>query len=166
VDRGPPAAGRPGSPRAARAATRTDPARPADLEQITEAQIELDRRYLDSLGFDGDHFLRRLTPLGYSLDPAELALIFHPDLEYVEHRALTFEGGDFDAHVVIPQFHRLSERGAVWEKREVATSGEGESRLLIVATYSDDLVRTIDLFEVDELDTALTKHHELTELSA
>ena len=144
-----------------------------DDTQLTEAQRELDRRYLESLGYGADHFLQRILPVAYSLDPGAMADVLHPDLEYIEHRPLTFEGGDrtrvisnmasidFDAHVVIPTIHRISERAAVWEKREVADSGAGETAMIIVATFDNELCRALEMFEPDHLDAALTRYDDL-----
>lgn len=144
-----------------------------DPEQIVEAHLEIDRRWLDELGLPADHVARRRLEDAYTTDPERAVATFHPELQFVNHRRLAYESGDgsalsnvlhstyFEMIVRMPRVHRLSELGAVVERVETAVDEVGENRMIIVVIWEDELIRNLEGFDVDHLDRALARYDQL-----
>ena len=143
-----------------------------DPDQLMETQIELDRQWADQLGLPTDHYIRLRPTLAYSVDPAEYLLFLHPDVDYVEHRRLSFESGGLDElasststidlvdHLVIPIIHRLSEHVVLYEQQLFDVEGNA-STVLNLVVWLDGLVRTVEAFEIDDFAPALARYEEL-----
>jgi class 3 adenylate cyclase/tetratricopeptide (TPR) repeat protein len=142
-------------------------------DQLAEAQIALDHRYLEMLGYPEDHFLRRISSIGYTMDPAAFASMMHPDAEYVEHRRLSFTGGNgtalfdamqtvsHDAVVTIPIIFRFDDHGAVVLRVETVQGEVAENRMIGVMGFQAGLYRHVELFDEADLGAALARYDEI-----
>jgi hypothetical protein len=142
-------------------------------DQLAAAQIALDDRWLDGLGYPDDHFLRRISAASYTMDPAAFASMMHPDVEYVEHRRFSFTGGDgaalFEAmqtvahevEITAPVFYRLNDRGAVALRVETFQGEIAENRMIAVMAFEDGLYRHVELFDERDVDAALARFRDL-----
>jgi hypothetical protein len=144
-----------------------------DDDQLIEAQLELDRRWRSSIGYSDRWF----EPLWDELyDPHPDALFEHlaPDFEYIDHRPLMFPSGDaelmrttiasmeHDVVFTIPRIHRMSDAGGVFERLETAVGEFGQTHVVFVARYVGERVRSIEAFDIAQLDEALARYDEFT----
>jgi hypothetical protein len=145
-----------------------------NVEQLAEAQIELDRRHFDSLGFAQDHPMRKLSAAGHSVDPDALLSLAHPEIVYLEHRRLPFAVGGTRSelatdnetmilidHVINAVSHRISETATLIHRKEVTPDGYVTS-FLVVGTLRDGLFATYDVYDPEDLDAAISCYDELT----
>lgn len=100
------------------------------------------RRCPRTLGYPDDHYLVRILTTAYSTDFDVLAPKLHPDFEYVEHRPLTWTGGngetlrtirssaDHQVVIMTPEIYRISEHCVVTRRIEVATDALGETMFI------------------------------------
>jgi class 3 adenylate cyclase len=107
---------------------------------------------------------------------------FTPDSVNIDHRrARGFAPGDLTAYIgatwdLAPDVsayaeavHRLSNLGAVWTHAVSGTSQDGfdaEWREICLATVEGDLINRIEMFEGDDIDTALARFDELSRPSS
>ena len=96
----------------------------------------------------------------------------HPEFEYQEHRKLSFEDGglaefadatssmDLVDCVVVPVVHRLSDHAVMYRQQLNDVDGNTSSMLVLV-TWLDGLVRIYEVFDVDDIDAAITRYDEL-----
>lgn len=142
-------------------------------DRLAEAQIALDDRWLDALGYPDDHFLRRISAASYTMDPTVFGSMMHPDVEYVEHRRFSFTSGDgralyeamqtvaHDVAVTAPVFYRLDDLGAVALRVETVQGEVAENRIVCVMGFEDGLYRQVELFDEADLDAALARYDEI-----
>lgn len=143
-------------------------------DQLPEAQEELDRRWMPSLGFDDEDFVVRHWDLVYNTGVRAVEGLLHPDFEYLEHRPLHYPSGDaavmrasmgtiaHEIEVVAPCVYRVSRSGAVFERIERASGDAfGEDHMVLVVEIADDAVRRIDAYTVDDLPAALARYDEI-----
>ena len=145
--------------------------------QLTEAHQDLDRAWLDSLGFAENHAIRRLAAAAYSVDPDEILSTIHPNIEYREHRRLSYAiGGDYDQfaantstmhlidHAALPVVHRVSDSAVLCQRDEIGSVG-GAMSFLMVVSHLDGLCITYDVYDLEDLDAALARYDELADAS-
>lgn len=142
-------------------------------DQLREAQITLDRRWLATLGFDDEEWIVRHWYLAYSMDFDDVGGALHEEFEFLDHRPLHFPSGDagtlaetmgsigHEVDVIIPQVHRISRSGAVIERIERAVGDMlGEEHQIIVTQIVGDAIRRTDLYTVDDLPAALARYED------
>jgi hypothetical protein len=95
-----------------------------------------------------------------------------PDFEYIDHRPLMFPSGDadllrstiasmeHDAVYTIPRIHRLSETGGVFERIETAVGEIGQTHVVFVNRFVGDQLRSVEAFDLTQLDHALARYNE------
>lgn len=144
-----------------------------DDDQLIEAQLELDRRWLASTG-QADHWFEPHWPLLYDPHPDAMFDFLAPDFEYIEHRPLMYPSGDaelmrttiasmeHDVVFTIPRIHRMSDAGGVFERVETAVGEFGQTHVVFVTRFVDQLVRSIEAFDITQLDEALARYDEFT----
>jgi hypothetical protein len=144
-----------------------------DDDQLIEAQLELDRRWLASTG-QADHWFEPHWPLLYDPHPDAMFDFLAPDFEYIEHRPLMYPSGDaelmrttiasmeHEAVFTIPRIHRMSDAGGVFERVETAVGEFGQTHVVFVTRFVDQLVRSIEAFDITQLDEALARYDEFT----
>jgi class 3 adenylate cyclase/tetratricopeptide (TPR) repeat protein len=144
-----------------------------DDDQLIEAQLELDRRWLASTD-QADHWFEPHWPLLYDPHPDAMFDFLAPDFEYIEHRPLMYPSGDaelmrttiasmeHEAVFTIPRIHRMSDAGGVFERVETAVGEFGQTHVVFVTRFVDQLVRSIEAFDITQLDEALARYEEFT----
>ena len=144
-----------------------------DDDQLIDAQLELDRRWLASTG-QGDHWFEPHWSLLYDPHPDAMFDFLAPDFEYIDHRPLMYPSGDaelmrttiasmeHEAVFTIPRIHRMSDAGGVFERVETAVGDVGETHVVFVNRFVDQLVRSIEAFDITQLDQALARYEEFT----
>jgi len=144
-----------------------------DDDQLVEAQLELDRRGLASIGY-ADHWFEPIRLVMYDPHPEAMFEHLAPDFEYIDHRPLMFPSGDaeqlrstihslqYDVVFTIPRIHRVSDAGSVIERIETAVGEIGRTHVVFVSQFVDQRVRRMEAFDISELDRALACYDELT----
>jgi hypothetical protein len=144
-----------------------------DDDQLIDAQLELDRRWLASTGQSG-HWFEPHWHLLYDPHPDAMFEFLAPDFEYIDHRPLMFPSGDaellrstiasmeHEAVSTIPRIHRMSDAGGVFERLENAVGEVGQTHVVFVNRFVDQRVRSIEAFDITQLDDALARYDEFT----
>ncbi len=142
-----------------------------DDDHLIDAQLELDRRWLASTG-QGDHWFEPHWSLLYHPHPDAMFDFLAPDFEYTEHRPLMYPSGDaelmrttiasmeHDVVFTIPRIHRMSDAGSVFERVETAVGEIGQTHVVFVNRFADECVRSIEAFDITQLDEALARYDE------
>jgi hypothetical protein len=144
-----------------------------DDDQLRAAQIELDRRWLASIGY-ADHWFEPIRLTLYDPHPDAMFDYLAPDFQYIDHRPLMFPSGNaelmrstihslqHDVVFTVPRVHRISDAGWVFERIETATGEIGRHHIVFLSHCSDQLVQSIEAFDITQLDQALARYDELT----
>jgi class 3 adenylate cyclase/ketosteroid isomerase-like protein/tetratricopeptide (TPR) repeat protein len=145
-----------------------------DPGQLLEAQQELDRRWMPSLGFDDEEFVVRHWDLVYNTGVGAVESHLHPDFEFFDHRPLHYPSGDaavmtqsmatiaHDIDTVVTRVHRISPAGLALDRIERAAGDAfGEDDATLVVEIADDAVRRIDAYLIEDLPTALARYEEI-----
>ncbi len=142
-----------------------------DDDRLTEAHVELDRRWLASTGWTG-HWSAPHLHLAYDPHPDAMFESLAPNFEYIDHRPLMFPSGggdvfrsmvatmEHDVVFTIPQIHRLCEAGAVFERLETAIGDVGQTHVVFVNRFVDQHIRSVEAFDITQLDEALARYQE------
>ncbi|MGE3590423.1 MAG: adenylate/guanylate cyclase domain-containing protein [Ilumatobacteraceae bacterium] len=144
-----------------------------DDDQLVDAQLELDRRWLASIGY-ADHWFEPIRLVMYDPHPDAMFEHLAPDFEYDDHRPLMFPSGDaevlrstihslqYDVVFTIPRIHRISDAGSVIERIETAVGDIGQTHVVFVSQFVDQRVQRMEAFDITQLDQALARFDELT----
>ena len=144
-----------------------------DEDQLVDAQVELDRRWLKSIGQAGHWYAPHLRDL-YDPRPDGMFAYLTADFVYVDHRPLMFPDGDAEQlrvnvysmeqqmMFVVPRIHALSEAGAVVERLELAAGEVAQTHVVFVGRFAANLVQRLEAFDITQLDAALARYEELT----
>jgi hypothetical protein len=144
-----------------------------DDDQLLDAQLELDRRWLESIGYS-DHWFEPIRLVMYDPHPDAMFQHLAPDFEYIDHRPLMFPSGDAEQlrsnihsmqHEVvftIPRIHRISDAGSVIERIETAVGEIGQHHIVFVSQFVDQRVQRMEAFDITQLDHALARYDEFT----
>ena len=144
-----------------------------DEDQLVDAQVELDRRWLKSIGQAGHWYAPHLRDL-YDPRPDGMFAYLTADFVYVDHRPLMFPDGDAEQlrvnvysmeqqmMFVVPRIHALSEAGAVVERLELAVGEVAQTHVVFVGRFAANLVQRLEAFDITQLDAALARYEELT----
>ena len=144
-----------------------------DPDQLIEAQLELDRRWLLATGQAG-HWFESIWHLLYDPHPDAMFEFLAPDFEYVDHRPLMFPSGgadvarsniaslEHDVVFTIPRVHRMSDTGGVFERLETAVGEVGQTHVVFMNRFVDERVQTIEAFDITQLDEALARYDEFS----
>ncbi len=137
-------------------------------DQLRAAQIELDHRWMTSLGFAEDHPWFALTALFYDDDPTAFPSAFSEQFGYDDHRRLTFPDGDFgqllvnagtrlaDLEVIIRRYLRLTDRIALGERIEQTVGGADQMPgLYLIALGADGRISYMEIFDIDDEEAAI-----------
>ncbi|HSM67498.1 MAG TPA: hypothetical protein VK860_14420 [Ilumatobacteraceae bacterium] len=137
-------------------------------DQLGKAQTTLDRRWLTSLDFADDHPWLAVLDWFYESDPTGMARELPDDFRSVDHRRLTYPDGDRSqivtnlstrlgaVEVVVPRYHRVTDRTAFFEHIEQTVGGDEQSPSLMVSQLGPDgRVVHLEIFEVDDEDGAI-----------
>jgi hypothetical protein len=141
-----------------------------DHDQIVDAQIDLDRRYYESIGFGPGTLLWDHCGAAYATDPAHVVAILHPDFELSDHRPIVrvrtdrrglayaysvHESGDY---VTRPRLLATTARTYAYELTE-HVGADYEIPEFIVVSVADGLVRRVDIYATEA--EALRRFEEL-----
>jgi hypothetical protein len=97
-----------------------------------------------------------------------------PDFEYIDHPPLMFPSGDAEllrstiasmehkTVFTIPRIHRMSDAGGVFERVKTAIGDVGETHVVFVNRFVEQRVRSIEAFDITQLDQALARYEEFT----
>lgn len=144
-----------------------------DHHRLIDAQLELDRRWLASVGY-ADHWFEPIRLLMYDPHPHAMFEHFAPDFQYIDHRPLMFPSGDADQLRVnidslqhemvctVPRIHRLTDHGSVLERIETAVGEVGQHHIVFVSRFADRLVQSMEAFDITQLSEALARYDEFT----
>ncbi len=144
-----------------------------DDDQLIDAQLELDRRWFESIGY-ADHWWEPIRLTMYDPHPDAMFEHLAPDFEYVDHRPLMFPSGDaeqlrsnihsmqHDVVFTIPRVHRISDAGSVLERIETAVGEIGQTHVVFVSQFVGQRVQRMEAFDITQLDLALARYDELT----
>jgi hypothetical protein len=144
-----------------------------DHDQLTDAQLDLDRRWLASIGY-ADHWFEPIRLQMYDSHSDAMFGLLAPDFEYVDHRPLMFPSGDaeqlrsnirslhHEMVCTIPRILRLSDAGSVIERIETAVGEIGQTHVVFVSQFVDQRVQRMEAFDITQLDQALARYDELT----
>jgi hypothetical protein len=144
-----------------------------DEDQLIDAQLELDRRWFESIGY-ADHWWEPIRLIMYDPHPDAMFEYLAPDFEYIDHRPLMFPSGDaellranidslqHDVVFTIPRIHRVSDTGSVIERLETGVSELGQTHVVFVGHFVNEKVRRMEAFDITQLDQALARYDELT----
>ena len=144
-----------------------------ELDELTAAQVELDHRWLTSIGIAADHFSRPMWSAAYEPQGGSVEQFLHPEFDFTDRRSLSFPSGKapaflgslksqvFDVRIVVRQVHVATEFGVVWERTTEFGDSEGQAVQLAVTIFQDELIRSLTNFETHQLDEALACYEEL-----
>jgi class 3 adenylate cyclase len=144
-----------------------------DDDQLREAQLELDRRWMASIGY-ADHWFETIRLTLYDPHPDAMFDYLAPDFQYIDHRPLMFPSGDaelmrstiaslqHDVVFTVPRIHRISDAGWAFERIETAVGEIGRHHIVFVTHCADQLVQSIEAFDITQLDQALARYDKFT----
>lgn len=142
-----------------------------DDGRLADAQIALDRRWLEAIGY-ADRWWEPIRLVMYDPHPDAMFEHLAPDFEYIDHRPLMYPSGDaeqlrstihssqHDVIYTIPRFHRISVAGSVVERIGTAVGEIGQTHVVFVSHFIDQLVQRIEAYDIDQLDQALARYDE------